>query len=532
MAIALLGRDVEFVAKKSDFKWFLPLRRNRNLSISQQHHALCVELLGCSQAVRQRFLVACTVGSNPTTPATLFSNFIFYKSDLQETTLETTRDVISLPYLSLALKVMISQVQRVKFHDKGLINNLTLSRAHSRVGFFNAHDAGWEQKMISRSIIIGLLSFLTLIDLFGSQAILPRLTQLFDTDPASMGLAVNASTLGMAAAGLAVALFSRKIDRIKGIWISLALLAIPTALLGVIDDLTYFTWARIAQGALMATAFTLTMSYLAEECSVAEAAGAMAAYITGNVLSNLVGRLMAANFADWFGVPVSFWLFAVLNLSGALLAYFCLSQTKQRQADANAPSVMAVWKVHLTNPRLQASFLLGFIILFVFLAVFTYVNFVLSAAPFSLTGQQLGLVYFVFLPAVFTTPLAGMMSKKRGIYFAFCMSMGLASLGLLALLSNQLIVVILGLSMVGVGTFCGQAVVSGQIGAAATADRAAASGLYLTSYYLGGLLGAAIIGRIFTASGWASAVYVLLAVTLASLLIARLLKRPASPSAT
>ena len=237
--------------------------------------------------------------------------------------------------------------------------------------------------MISRSIIIGLLSFLTLIDLFGSQAILPRLTQLFDTDPASMGLAVNASTLGMAAAGLLVALFSRKIDRIKGIWISLALLAIPTALLGVIDDLTYFTWARIAQGALMATAFTLTMSYLAEECSVAEATGAMAAYITGNVLSNLVGRLMAANFADWFGVPVSFWLFAALNLSGALLAYFCLSQTKQRQVDANAPSVMAVWKVHLTNPRLQASFLLGFIILFVFLAVFTYVNFVLSAAVFT-----------------------------------------------------------------------------------------------------------------------------------------------------
>ena len=125
-----------------------------------------------------------------------------------------------------------------------------------------------------------------------------------------------------------------------------------------------------------------------------------------------------------------------------------------------------------------------------------------------------------------------MMSKKGGIYFAFCMSMGMASLGLLALLSNHLVVVILGLSMIGVGTFCAQAVVSGQIGAAATTDRAAASGLYLTSYYLGGLLGAAIIGRIFTASGWASAVYVLLAVTLSSLLIARLLKRPVSPSVT
>ena len=39
--------------------------------------------MGCSQVVRQRFLVACTVGSNPTTPATLkiepisYFNFCF-----------------------------------------------------------------------------------------------------------------------------------------------------------------------------------------------------------------------------------------------------------------------------------------------------------------------------------------------------------------------------------------------------------------------------------------------------------------------
>jgi predicted MFS family arabinose efflux permease len=379
--------------------------------------------------------------------------------------------------------------------------------------------------MFSRTITIGLLSFLTLIDLFGSQAILPQLTAYFGTDPASMGLAVNASTFGMAAAGLIVALLSRRINRVKGIWLSLALLSIPTSLLGFVDDLTLFTWLRIAQGALMATAFTLTMSYLAEECSAAEAAGAMAAYITGNVLSNLVGRLMAANFADWFGLSISFWLFALLNLAGALLAYLCLAKTAPRTSNSDGPSVMQIWKIHLTNPRLQASFVLGFLILFIFLSVFTYVNFVLSAAPFSLNGNQLGLVYLVFLPAVFTTPLAGKMVSSRGTYIAFVMSMTMAFFGLLALLTSSLILLILGLAAIGVGTFCAQAVVSGQIGAVATADRATASGLYLTSYYFGGLVGAAVIGRVFTANGWNSAVYLLLAVTAASLIAARPLNR-------
>ena len=43
----------------------------------------------------------------------------------------------------------------------------------------------------------------------------------------------------------------------------------------------------------MATAFTLMLAYLGEECSATDAAGAFAAYITGNVASNLFGRLMS-----------------------------------------------------------------------------------------------------------------------------------------------------------------------------------------------------------------------------------------------
>ena len=75
---------------------------------------------------------------------------------------------------------------------------------------------------------------------------------------------------------------------------SLALLAIPTALLAVAPGLGTFTLLRIVQGVFMASAFTLTLAYLGEEYSAADAAGAFAAYITGNVASNLIGRLISA----------------------------------------------------------------------------------------------------------------------------------------------------------------------------------------------------------------------------------------------
>src|SRR5712692_9762729 len=85
--------------------------------------------------------------------------------------------------------------------------------------------------VVRRTIVIGLTAFLTVVDLFATQAILPSLAKAYHVAPAATGLAVNASTLGMAVAGLGVAFFSRKIDRRLGILISLALLSIPTALL-------------------------------------------------------------------------------------------------------------------------------------------------------------------------------------------------------------------------------------------------------------------------------------------------------------
>jgi MFS transporter, YNFM family, putative membrane transport protein len=70
----------------------------------------------------------------------------------------------------------------------------------------------------------------------------------------------------------------------------------------------------------MATAFTLTMTYLAEQCDGVAAGGAMAAYVTGNVAANLLGHIAAVPAADLTGLSGSFFTFAVLNLSGAAIA--------------------------------------------------------------------------------------------------------------------------------------------------------------------------------------------------------------------
>jgi YNFM family putative membrane transporter len=374
-----------------------------------------------------------------------------------------------------------------------------------------------------RSVVIGVIGFLTLVDLFATQAILPSLAKLYSAAPASIGFAVNASTIGMAISCLGVALISRHLKRRRGIWISLALLAIPTSMLAIAPDLATFTALRIVQGVFMAAAFTLTMAYLAEHCSAEETARSLAAYITGVVASNLVGRLVSATVADLLGLGANFYLFAALNLAGAALVFITLDRMSPMAAPGKRRSPLASWGEHLRNPALRASFGIGFLILFAFIGTFTYVNFVLAGEPISLSRMSLGLVYFVFLPAMFTTPIAGQVALRIGTRPAIWGGLLVAAAGLPLLLLPNLAGVLAGMVLVGVGTFFAQAIGTGFVGRAAMGDRAAASGLYLACYYLGGLSGAAVLGQLFDRFGWLACVAgVAIALALAGVLAIKL----------
>ena len=92
--------------------------------------------------------------------------------------------------------------------------------------------------------------------------------------------------------------------------------------------------------------------------------------------------------------------------------------------------------------------------------------------------------------------------RRYGTRPTFWIALALAGLGLPLLLRPNLLSVAIGLMLVGVGTFFAQAAATGFVGRAATADRGSASGIYLGCYFLGGLVGTAVLGQIFDRYGW------------------------------
>jgi predicted MFS family arabinose efflux permease len=145
--------------------------------------------------------------------------------------------------------------------------------------------------------------------------------------------------------------------------------------------------------------------------------------------------------------------------------------------------------------------------------------------------MDLGFVYFVFAPSVVTTLFAGKAVARFGTRPAIWGGLAVAALGLPLLLSSHLVEVLTGMVLVGVGTFFAQACATGFVGQAAHDNRGVASGTYLACYFLGGLIGSAVLGQLFDRFGWTACVAgVGASLALAALLTMRLALKPFAAS--
>src|ERR687897_509408 len=146
--------------------------------------------------------------------------------------------------------------------------------------------------------------------------------------------------------------------------------------------------------------------------------------------------------------------FAPLNLAGAVLVWFSVERTPpMRLMDMQHEQPFKAWLGHLANPALRAAFAIGFLILFAFIGTFTYVNFVLVRPPFGVGMMMLGVVYFVFLPSIATTPLAGRVVARFGTRPTLWASFAVAAAGLPLLLSQSFAALLAGPALPALGTF-------------------------------------------------------------------------------
>jgi predicted MFS family arabinose efflux permease len=185
---------------------------------------------------------------------------------------------------------------------------------------------------------------------------------------------------------------------------------------------------------------------------------------------------------------------------------------------------------HLRNPRLLATYAIGFGVLFNFIATFTYVTFLLAAPPYNLSATLLGAVFVTYLTGVFLTPwvgrVVGRFGRRHFVIGVLVVWVG----GVLLTLAHSLPSIVAGLAVcAGCGLLC-QAVSTGYVTTSTSEGRSSAVGLYVTSFYIGGSFGALIPGLVYEAAGWPACAAIVIAMLVAMGLVVTLLweRKPAA----
>jgi predicted MFS family arabinose efflux permease len=238
---------------------------------------------------------------------------------------------------------------------------------------------------------------------------------------------------------------------------------------------------------------------------------ATAAYVGGTVVGGFCGRALVGMVAADVSWQTAFVALAGVNLTAAIALLLWLPRERRKAPPQTASHGRSIARL-LRNRQLIATNAVGFCVLFTQVAMFSYVTFHLSAAPYFLSTAALGWLFVVYLVGAGVMPFAGRWIDARGHRAGLGSGMALGAAGALLTLTPWLPSIIAGLALVGTGVFIAQATASSYIGAVTHEDRGLAVGLYSTCYYAGGSLGGALPALFWNAGGWTACVVLVMAV--------------------
>ncbi|MFV9503804.1 MAG: MFS transporter [Oscillochloridaceae bacterium umkhey_bin13] len=334
-----------------------------------------------------------------------------------------------------------------------------------------------------------------------TQPILPVLSQEFGVAPATAGLTVSAVVLMIALASSSCGPLSDTLGRKPVMVWSCGLLAIPTLLCALAPSFNLLLLFRAMQGIFIPGLTAVAVAYLGDRFPPERLGPLVGGWIAATVAGGLSGRVVSGVLTALFGWRSAFVAFALITLGCALAMAVSLPRDPQR----SAPGWLLAYRgmfAHLRDRSLAGAFLIGGCLFFSFIAIFTYLPYYLSGAPFGLSPAAVAMLYLTYLAGIVVSPMAGRASARIPRRTLMALGMGIATLGVAGTLFANLLVIIPSLLVICTGMFIAQAIAPAYVNATARSAKGGASALYLMSYYIGGTLGAAVPGLAWQWLGW------------------------------
>lgn len=379
------------------------------------------------------------------------------------------------------------------------------------------------------SLALVIASLVIFGNLYAIHPLLPLISQHYQvsTLQASNAFTLTSLTLGLSL--LVLGPLSDAFGRRAPLIIGMAVTALLTLGMALIDNFTTLVWLRailgIALGVLPATA----IAYLGDTMQRTALISAVGLYIGGNTVGGAGGRLLGGFIADHFGLHAVFLILGSASLLCTLVVFLILPPARAFKPQAlSLRGSLSTFVRHLGNRALFPAYLVGGLGFMVFINLYTFVTFRLSAEPWQLGAGSLGLLFLTYLAGTFSASLSGRVGRNRA-----CKGMAAGTLifaaGCLITLTDQLWLIVGGLLCNAFGFFLTHSLANSWVNQQASHGKASASSLYSVFYYLGAAVGIYYLAPFWRLAGWPAVVGGSVLILIINLILIEYLRRLPQP---
>ncbi len=365
----------------------------------------------------------------------------------------------------------------------------------------------------------------TFAQLYSPQAVLPLISSDLDIGAASAALTISASTIGLAIGVIPWSTLADRIGRVRAISFSVTVATIVGLLVPFAPTFGLLLAGRFLEGLLIGGVPAIAIAYLTEEIDPAHAARAAGTFVAGTTIGGLLGRVVSSPVAQIAGWRIG--VFTVAVLCGmAALCFVKLAPQPQgfipsRRYGSNPEGSLADRLIaNLRSPRQVALFAQGFLLMGGFVALYNFLGFRLTAAPFHLPAFVVSLVFVAYLAGTWASPRAGAEATRFGRKKVLLVSIAIMGAGVAITMSGNVLVVLAGLVIATAGFFGAHSIASGWTGRSAPKGKAQASSLYNLFYYGGSSLFGWFGGVVYEGHGWAAVAGTIVALTVTAAIAA------------
>ncbi len=364
----------------------------------------------------------------------------------------------------------------------------------------------------------------TFAQLYSLQGVLPQIADHYRIGAADAALTVSLATIGLAISVIPWSMVADRLGRVRAMSFSVSAATALGLLVPLAPSYPLLLGGRFLEGLALGGVPAVAIAYLTEEVERRHSARAAGIYVAGTTIGGLLGRIVAGPLAETVHWRMGVFVVAVL-CAFAAVGFIALAPQPRGFVPSAGRGLWQRLAANLRSPRQLALFAQAFLLMGGFVAMYNFLGFRLTAAPFNLPDHLVSLVFLAYLAGTWASSRAGAEATRFGRRPVLLVAVAVMAAGVAMTLSGNLVVVLGGLVIATIGFFGAHAAASGWTGAEAGTGKAQASSLYNLAYYGGSSAVGWFGGVAFDSHGWPAVAGTVLALTMVAGLIAAVVLR-------